>query len=237
MIAITSIAPKHINNDIQLKAIQSWVDLGMVVYSMNSKAEVEILSNIYPMVNFIVTDKTMELIYQKPYVSLTAIFDWCKTQSDNYICLINSDIELKTDKETIKRIENKMNGSILLCNRVNYDNDYSGFQYKAGIDVFFIHKNYLQIYPPSMYALGQCHFDYWIPYRAVNNGIDVCFIEQNIAFHKNHNAQYNHDSWMQTGRYFMWENNLYQFHATQGIGQMSTFVFNYIYNATKRIKI
>ena len=101
MIAITSIAPKHINNDIQLKAIQSWVELGMVVYSMNSKAEVEILSNIYPMVNFIVTDKTMELIYQKPYVSLTAIFDWCKTQSDNYICLINSDIELKTDKETI----------------------------------------------------------------------------------------------------------------------------------------
>ena len=39
MIACTSISPKHTNNDIQLKAVNSWIELGIKVYSFNNKQE------------------------------------------------------------------------------------------------------------------------------------------------------------------------------------------------------
>jgi hypothetical protein len=237
MIACTSISPKHANNDIQLKAVDSWHNLGLKVYSFNCKAECDLLAPLYPNVTFIETSRTMEHHFSKPYVQINAIFDWCKEQEDNKLCLINSDIELVTDKETIGRIDSAMDEKMLMCNRVNYDTEYKGSQYLQGIDVFFIHKKYLHLYPQTIFCLGQCHFDYWIPFTASKNGVEVQFIRQDIAFHKNHNVQYSEDNWNKTGRYFMWNNDLYQFHPTQGIGKMSTFVFNYIYNYSKRKEI
>lgn len=237
MIACTSISPKHANNDIQLKAVNSWHDLGLKVYSFNCKKECEQLASMYPNVAFIETNRTMEHHFGKPYVQINAIFDWAKQQKEDYFCLINSDIELKTDKDTIVRIASEMNNSILMANRVNYDEDYRGTQYLHGIDVFFIHKKWLDLYPQTIFCLGQCHFDYWIPFTASKHGVNIYFIKQDIAFHKNHNVQYSEENWNKTGRYFMWNNDLYQFHPTQGIGKMSTFVFNYIYNYSRRKQI
>ena len=237
MIACTSISPKHANNDIQLVAVNSWLSLGLKVYSFNNKKECQDLAPLYPNVTFIETHRTLEHHYGKPYVSINAVLDWCKEQKEDNFCLINSDIELRTDKETIKRIEYKMVNTVVLANRVNYDNDYRGSQYLLGIDVFFLHKKFIGIYEQSQFCFGQCFWDYWIPYQASKHSIDVAFIKQNIAYHKNHAAQYSHDHWMKSGQYFIWQNQLYQFHPIQGVGKMSTFVYNYIYNYSKRIEI
>lgn len=237
MIACTSISPKHANNDIQLKAVNSWNDLGLKVYSFNCKKECEQLAPLYPNVTFIETNRTMEYHFGKPYVSINAVIDWAKESEFNEFCIINSDIELKTDIDTINRIKSAMAEKILLCNRVNYDTDYKGTQYLQGIDVFFIHKKWMSIFPQTIFCFGQCFWDYWIPFTASKNGIEVQFIKQDIAFHKNHNVQYSEENWNKTGRYFMWNNDLYQFHPTQGIGKMSTFVFNYIYNYSRRKQI
>lgn len=237
MYALTSISPKHTNNDIQLKAIESWIDLGMKVFSFNTPNEVELLQDKYKNVTFITTYRTAESTFVKPYVYVNAILDWAKEQKYNHFCIINSDIELKTDKDTIDRIKKYMEDNIVMCNRVNYDNDYQGNLFLDGIDVFFIHRKYLNLYPQSMYTLGNTHWDYWIPYTATQKGIQVIFVKQDIAYHKNHAAQYNQDAWLKMGRFFQWENGLYQFNTTQGIGNMSKFVYNFIYNSSKRIEI
>lgn len=237
MIACTSISPKHANNEIQLKAVNSWIELGLTVYSFNNKKECSELQPLYPNVTFIPTARTMEHHYGKPYVSINAVLDYCRELDEDYFCLINSDIELKTDKETIQRIKDKMPNSIVLANRVNYDTDYNGSQYMAGIDVFFLHKRFIPIYEQSQFCFGQCFWDYWIPYNAAKYNIEVIFVKQNIAFHKNHAAQYSQEHWMKAGQYFIWQNQLYQFHPIQGVGKMSTFVYNYIYNYSKRKEI
>lgn len=239
MIAITSIAPKHINEGIQAKAVKSWIACGLKVYSMNSKSECELLAPLYPDVTFIPTVRTMEQTFNKPYPSVNAIMDWCKEQYENHFCIINSDIELRCDLETIERIKIEMDNSIVMANRVNHNGDYIGAQYLAGIDLFFIHKKWLNSFAQTIFCLGQCHFDYWIPFSATQKGIDLTFVKQNIAYHLNHNAQYNHDQWLKTGRYFIWESNLYNFNSTspQDIGRMSTFVYNYIYTTAKRKQI
>lgn len=234
MIFCTSIAPKHANEGIQLKAVNSWINFGLDVYSFNHPSEIPPLKEVYPDVNFVATYRTNEVNFGKPYVIINAIFDYAKEKNEN-ICLINSDIELKTDKDTIERIEKKMETSIIMANRVDYENDYNGHQYMGGIDAFYIHRKFLDIYPQTSFCLGQCHFDYLIPYWAILNGIETFFIKQNTIYHKKHSAQYSQDNWVKTGQHFMWLTGMYQF--TNQVGKLSTHVYNYIHNASKRIEI
>lgn len=239
MYAITSISPTHTNANIQGVAVQSWVDLGMKVYSFNNKAECNILRPLYPNVIFIETFRTMEAVYQKPLVSINAVLDWAKAQEENNFCLINSDVQLITDKETIERIEVKMFDGIVLDNRIDYDTqpDNSREKYTMGIDVFFIHKRWMPVFPQSMHCFGMTFWDYFIPYVALKHGIEVSFVEQKIAFHKAHKAQYSQDNWKKSGRFFLWQEELYNFNPTNQIGNMSQFVYNYIYTNSKRILI
>lgn len=230
MIFITSISPVHINKDIQSKCIDSWIELGGTVISINSKKECTELKEKYPQVQFYSTTRTLEKTYGKPLVQLSAIIDICKElEYDNY-CIINSDIELKSDKQTIERIEVEMLNNIVLSNRINHNGDYIGPKYLAGIDVFFIHRRFLDSFPQTMNAIGMTFVDYFIPYAAAMNNIQTMFIKQNFAYHLNHNAQYSMDNWKKSGRYFMWEFNLAQFHPYKDVGKMSDFIYSYIYN-------
>lgn len=209
MIAITSISPNHPRNEYQHKAIASWIDLGFDVCSFNGKDEIEQLKDLYPDVVFIETQRTMELTYGKPYVAISAVLDWIKIHHHDYFCIINSDIELRTDAETITRIQSEMDNAIVMANRINYvvdgNNDAINL---SGIDVFFIHRKYASMYPQSMFSFGQCFWDYEIPYVAIKNNVPVIFIEQRIAFHKNHKMQYSNKAWMKTLQYFTWHNGL-----------------------------
>lgn len=237
MVVCTSISPVHPNN--QLRAVKSWQDLGLIINSFNHPSEISELKQQYNGVNFIATDRTMELTYKKPLVQISAVLDWMKGQTQSHFCIINSDIELKTDNTTIVRIQEEMKTAIVLCNRIDYENEniYEGKQYQYGIDVFFIHKKFVHLYPQSMFCFGQCFWDYEIPYIAAKKGIEVTFLKQTIAFHKKHSFQYNEDEWKKAGRYFLWHNELYQFDDIHGIGKMSTYIYNYIYNYAKRKQI
>ncbi len=234
---ITSISPTHTNKDIQRKAIESWVELGMGVVSINSVNECEVLKSQYPNVKFISTSRTMQLTYGKPLVNISAIFDECKNLKSENFCIINSDIELQSDKETIKRIEVEMENNIVLANRINYKEQKNGVKYLLGIDVFFVNKKFLSVFPQSMHALGMTFVDYFIAYTATKSGVQIMFIDQDFAYHKEHEVQYSNDMWLKSGRFFLWESNLYQFSDTQGIGRMSTFVYNYIYNSSIKKRI
>ena len=237
MIAVTSISPTHVNKGQQKRAVDSWVKLGIKVYSLNNSIECEQLAKEYLNVKFIPTNRTMEHLYGKPYVMISAAFDFAKTQVDDNICFINSDIELICDEDLINRISKKLENKMILVNRVNHVGDYLGSQYTLGIDVFFIHKKMLSLFNQSMHCFGQCFWDYWVPFKAINSGIEVEFIKQDIAFHLSHDAQYSEDNWKKAGRYFLWENNLYQFCDTTGIAKMSKFIYSFIYNACKRVEI
>lgn len=234
MKALTSISPYHVNNEQQSKAVKSWIDLGLEVYSFNHYKEIELLKDAYPDVTFIGTYQTMENTFNKPYVRVNAVLDWCKDQMDDHFCIVNSDIELKVN--SLDNIKLEMESSIVMANRVNHNGDYIGGQYTLGIDVFFIHKKWLGAFSQTIFCFGQCFWDYWIPYSASKAGIDTTFIQQDIAYHLNHNAQYNHDQWLKCGRYFQWEQGLYNYQSSMpsDIGRMNQDVFNYIYTTGKR---
>ena len=120
IVAITSISPYHINNNIQKQAIDSWMNLGMKVYSINNAEEIKILKLNYPKVEFVQTNRTMKQTYGKNVISISSIIDFAKTLNNSY-CIINSDIELDYNKDLLTNVKDKLKQSLVVCNRLDYD--------------------------------------------------------------------------------------------------------------------
>jgi len=209
-------------------------------YSINGYDEIGQIKANYPSVKFIETQRTMEKHFVKPVVQISAMIDFAKSlEGDDYFLFTNSDIEIEVNPEILNMIEKVMFRKIIIANRSDYGEDKSNSQqYYSGIDVFFIHRKFLDIYPQSLYSIGQCFWDYWIPYMAVMNHVELALLENKIAFHKLHPLQYGNNEWHRIGQYFRWDNQLIKYKEDQaGIGQMSDYVFKTIYRNAKKIKI
>lgn len=213
LVAYTSISPNHSNYSNQMASIESWNKLGIKIYSLNISEEIRALKNKYPSyVNFIESKNTTKHISGKPCIIINEMIDhFRENNTGDILMLINSDIILKTTQELIFKIKSISEICIPISHRINYKEDFSaGNKYAFGFDVFFIHKKYVNIFPPSLYSMGQTWWDYWLPYTALKNKIPVFIIQDWFAFHKEHPVQYNEKDWIKMTEYFKWENNITQ---------------------------
>lgn len=227
MIAITSLSPGHVNAERQKIAIKSWIRLGMKVYSFNHPEEISKIKSFYPAVHFVSTERTMEKTYGKPYVSISAILDWANDKPDEEFCLINSDIELDSDVRVLNRIKNYMDKNVVVCNRWDWDKTKKkSTQYIYGIDAFFLKGKHMKIFGPSLFCMGQCFWDYHVPYTALKNNIPVIAVQNKFAFHKTHNVQYSEDNWRKTGKQFIVEHDLK--YDLESVGRMNEMTFNFL---------
>lgn len=196
MIAVTSISPGHINKDNQLKAIESMVESGFKVYSLNCAREIELLKD-YP-VEFIETEDTGEYFYGKPYVKVNAFRDFVMIYGDALI--INSDIVLTPKIKSII----KDNGALIL-NRWDYVHDEfirSAKVFNSGFDAFYLKIEYAQLLPDTSLVVGQCHWDYWLPMQLIRLGVTIYTSKQPVIYHKKHNSQWSQESWYKTAEIF-----------------------------------
>jgi hypothetical protein len=198
----TSIAPRHYHENRQYECVATWLKYGEV-YSINCKAEIEVLKDVYPFVNFIETTETAHEQFGKPYVRLNAMLYNIKQFGGGV--LINSDIELTAEEgkfqQCIDIFKNKPK-EFLHLHRYNYDKSkYTSLMYKDGVDVFFLRPEHLEHLPKTEYCIGHCYFDIWIPFWLKMNGFNLTTIQQPIAFHKNHPVQYKAEHWDYFGQY------------------------------------
>lgn len=228
MIALTSISPKHINQGIQKIAVQSWLDLGMEVVSMNSEKEIELLKEEYKgtKVKFIASHRTMEVKFGRPLITINALLDYAKDQKDDHFMIINSDIIIKDVCDTLPGIRQRMENAVTMVKRRDFETDINKNEvFDSGIDIFFIHKKFLNIFPQAIYCIGECWWDYWIPYVLLQNGITVHKLNEPFAFHKKHNIQYDMYKWGWIAEYFKLDHNL----KGKNAAQLNQYVFNYIH--------
>lgn len=231
MIAITSLSPTHINKNIQQRAVSGWKRLGMEVYSFNHPSEIPALSH-YKGVNFISTEQTMQHVFSKPYVQITAMFEWAKKQNEERFLFINSDIELAFNKHLLLKVKEEMKHKVVICHRNDYlVNKEKAEPYILGIDAFFLNKKHLDIFPPSLFCIGNCFWDYNIPFTAIKNGIEVINLQNKFAYHKKHPVQYSEKNWEITGKYFMLEHSI----PIEDIGRLNELTFNFLKLNTKKV--
>lgn len=229
MIALTSISPKHKNADIQKVAVKSWTDLGIRVVSMNNPAEIELLREDYKGigVEFVHSHRTMEVLFARPLITINALLDYAKDQQEDHFMIINSDIIIKDVHHMLPGITERMESAVTMVKRRDFDNDINlNKTFESGIDIFFIHKKFLKVFPQSIYCIGECWWDYWIPYTLIKNGITLHKLNEPFAFHKTHSIQYDMYKWGWIAEYFKWENNL---KSKGNAGQLNQYVFNFIH--------
>ena len=92
VIIATSIAPKNIER--QQAAIQTWLDLGFSVVSLNTAEEVKQLQPIYQGVSFHTATRHGRQKYHKPYIYIDDILSYLQYHGTKICGIVNSDIYL-----------------------------------------------------------------------------------------------------------------------------------------------
>ena len=218
MIIVTSLSPGHINKILQFDALNSWQIFGKC-YSLNCESEIQALKNDgYSGVEFIPTDRTIEYFTRKPLVSLNAIIDFAKSLNEDLL-IINSDILLMGLPEFKK-------DGVTILSRYDYKETIEDCSiFDAGFDVVHIPKQFLKIFPPSIYGLGASHWDHQIPFHVIKKNIPLYWPQEKYAFHKTHVTQYDQKQWEYIGQFFKLE---FKFPPQMTIGQIATMVMQKI---------
>lgn len=206
MIAITSLSPSHKNFENQRIAVSSWIDHGFKVISLNSEAEIEALKE-FSDVDFVRTTRTNEVLFNRPYVTISAIIDHLKTIHDeDHFLILNSDLIIKDSGKTTEYLKEISENCVTVIHRCDFNDKLHEHKvYELGFDGFFIHKKWLNIFPQSVLCLGQCFWDFWLPYQCVLANVPVYKLKEPYIYHKRHAIQYTTQEWMSTGYIFCGE--------------------------------
>lgn len=217
MIIITSLSPGHSNRDNQNAAVKSWLKYGKC-YSMNNSNEVTQLEPLFPDVQFIKTERTVQQLIGKPLVSINAMIDYANENGEDLL-IINSDIILTGFPELNQ-------DGITIFSRYDYTNIFEDAKmFIYGFDIFHIPYHFMNLFPPSVYALGAAWWDLSLPYRCILNNIPVYYPTSKYAYHKLHPTQYNMQEWNYIAEYFKWE---FKLDKKMIGGQVATTIMNKI---------
>lgn len=201
MLIITSISPNHKNMQNQIEAIKSWKQYGSI-FSMNKQDEInQIDKSEYLGVNFLPTTRTIEQLFGIPRVNINAMIDIAKLHCKDLL-IVNSDI-------IIERLPELKQDGVTILSRWDYTTSFAdATHFEFGFDLFYIPKEFLHFYPPTIYGLGSTWIDFSIPYRMLNNGVKVYWPQGKCIYHKTHELQWNFDEWTRMGKFFQLEFNL-----------------------------
>jgi hypothetical protein len=238
LILITSIAPNHKNRDIQQHCINSWVECGFKPISVNHESEKGIEKE-YKNIEFFFTQNTKHNVYGKHYPPLESIASYgiIHTNIENSIVFItNSDIEVNINKEQLGAIKQLATKDLICLHRVDYDTEKdTGKMYMDGIDGFFVNRGMLKQFIQNDFVLGQCHWDFYIPYKIATVYRRVVFLKNRFLFHKKHPLQYDANSWKLTSEIFAKQENLSKFKDKPQ--HLSSYVYRTFMKYSKTIEI
>lgn len=203
MRCITSISPNHKNFDSQLRAVKSWIAHGYKVISLNHPDEIDKLKSFSDLVKFVPTIRTNEVMFGRHYVLVSAILDYIKESDEEHNLIINSDIIIEDRLNFTHEIKRISSEGVIVMNRHDFNDDTDNSKvYELGFDGFFLNKKWAGVFPQSVLCLGQCHWDFWLPYVCVIQNVTIFRLNEPYLFHKNHPVQYSVDNWNGTGEIF-----------------------------------
>ena len=187
---ITSIAPSRI--DVQQRAVQSWIEQGFEVMSLNVQEEIDRLSDDFPGVHFVRAKRNGRKRLGKPYVFVNDMFAALRQSGRKVVGIINSDIILRAGEGLNDMLRREAGGSLLYGSRIDIDrlDDETGRHYNRGFDLFFMDRDIIRDMPDNGFMLGMPWWDYWFPCLMLTRGIATKRIKNPGAFHLWHKPNY-----------------------------------------------
>lgn len=195
IVIATSIAPGNINR--QQKAIQSWLDNGFEVVTVNIPCEIELLKGSFPNVIFVEAKRDGRELFGRPLVFLDDVLSALAATGASICGIINSDIHLNVGNNIRADISREARDALVISHRIDVDNPVSenGTVYHNGFDVFFFSRDLCSFFPPSEFCLGTTWWDIWAPLTMVLKGVPVKQLITPLAYHVIHENRWNENEW------------------------------------------
>jgi len=199
----TSIAPKELAK--QKRAIQSWLDLGFEVISLNIHKELELLQPEFPGVKFVPAGRNGTRLAGKPYVFVDDVLAALQKTACRVVGIVNSDIELRAKPQLVDYLRQAATGSFICASRIDVAQaeDSDGKLYHRGFDLFFFDQSIVDRLSKTKFMLGVPWWDYWFPYAVIEQGIPVKRLETPLAYHLRHEINYNNGHMVRFGEEFV----------------------------------
>jgi len=199
----TSIAPKELAK--QKRAIQSWLDLGFEVISLNIHKELELLQPEFPDVKFVPAGRNGTRLAGKPYVFVDDVLAALQKTACRVVGIVNSDIELRANPQLVDYLHQAATGSFICASRIDVAQaeDSDGKLYHRGFDSFFFDQSIVDRLSKTKFMLGVPWWDYWFPYAVIEQGIPVKRLETPLAYHLRHEINYNSGHMIRFGDEFV----------------------------------
>lgn len=198
----TSLAPGNMEN--QQKAVQSWLQAGFQVLSINSPDEIGRLRRYFPQVSFVPVGRDGSEYFGKPLIYIDDILAVLKETQAEEVGIINSDIHLRMNRGYIEKIRQCMQDSVICLNRMNTEDlDSNSSQlFINGFDAFFFNQKTFNQIPSSRFCLGTAWWDYYFPIVCILHQISLVRFQDPIAFHIKHPLNWNKKQWICNAKYF-----------------------------------
>ena len=191
----TSVAPgKDLYN--QRMAINSWLEMGFRVVSMNSSGEITALQPYFPDIEFVKAQRDGREKFNRPYIYLDDLLAYF-SKSDSTICgIVNSDVFL-IKKEFYSFLTKEAIHSFVYGSRVDVETitKLNGEWFTLGFDYFFFNKQLISHYPSTNFLIGLPMWDYWIVLIPIYLGIPVKKVITPHAYHIRHKTNWDRKSW------------------------------------------
>lgn len=163
---VTSIGPNRVER--QQFCINSWLNIGCSITSVQSRGEAETLQPLYPNVTFVETDLVGDTFNRPRSVRISALLQQAVS---NTILILNSDIEVRSTEEEFKARWATPEPNTLKLG-IRWDEDPNTKELtllKWGIDAFLITPRIASLLDDIGMTMGCPAWDYWIPIHLYEN--------------------------------------------------------------------
>ncbi len=201
---VTSIPPKLSRSDAgqpvgasyQKLCIQSWIDCGFLIFSVNHADEIRDLAPQYPQVTFIgADDNASELTGRKnPY--LYDLLSVLERRAEAVVGIVNSDILLEPSPAWRSGLAALARDAVVVGQRLDTAAIVDGAlqTYPWGFDYFFFDRTGVAAVLASSraFAMGLPWWDYWLPVALALTGPSrrIVALERPAAMHLTHTPTY-----------------------------------------------
>ncbi|MBU3603374.1 hypothetical protein [Polynucleobacter sp. AP-Kaivos-20-H2] len=188
----------------QSLCLQSWINSGHDVFSINSTDEIVLLKEIFPNVNFIPAFRSTHDVNSRHLIYISDALNSIKLLPAKRIAICNADV----------LISESINGAILIndpdfcySNRIDIESTESrAGDIFYGIDYFNMSEKFVNSLPETLFAFGLPWWDYWLPVHALSTGLTIHKLLNEqlspILLHKKHNNAWNPSELSILGQYF-----------------------------------
>ena len=181
----------------QKRCVQSWLDAGACVISMNNQAEIALLEDDYKGVLF-TRCKEGDVDNPRNLPTLTDMLELGRSLADSRVfAVVNSDVYFSGSPPMLEALFAAAEGRVIMSNRHECapTGVEVGLPYLYGYDFIIVDRDYIVPEEMKGFIIGSPWWDYLFLYLLAARDVPLSMLTSPVIVHSTHEQAWNHDRW------------------------------------------